>query len=139
MGEHSVGSVAKIDPKPRPKLRVLWYSTVIVRTDQHRLVSPDRAMLFRLPVMKQAGGTLLYRQTKDGLEVLLVHPSGNYNRKAPWSIPKGEADDGEEIEATARRAGFDSVEFSTAYLLRKPVAGQNRTFPVFLMVARAGR
>jgi len=43
------------------------------------------------------------------------------------------------LEAKARRAGFDSVEFSTAYLLRKPVAGQDRTFPVFLMVARAGR
>ena len=38
-----------------------------------------------------------------GLEVLLVHPSGNYNRKAPWSIPKGLPDEGEELEAAARR------------------------------------
>jgi predicted TPR repeat methyltransferase len=44
-----------------------------------------------------------------------------------------------DLEARARRAGFDSVEFSTAYLLHKPVAGQDRTFPVFLLVARAGR
>jgi len=43
--------------------------------------------------MKQSAGTLLYRQGPDGLEVLLIHPSGNYNRKAPWSIPKGEPGD----------------------------------------------
>jgi predicted NUDIX family NTP pyrophosphohydrolase len=53
--------------------------------------------------MKQSAGTLLYRQEAHGLEVLLVHPSGNYNRKAPWSIPKGIPDPGEELEAAARR------------------------------------
>jgi predicted NUDIX family NTP pyrophosphohydrolase len=62
--------------------------------------------------MKQAAGTLLYRQTKEGLQVLLVHPSGNYNKKSPWSIPKGLPDEGEELEAAARRetreeAGID--------------------------------
>ncbi|MEZ6069111.1 MAG: NUDIX domain-containing protein [Pirellulales bacterium] len=36
-------------------------------------------------------------------EVLLVHPSGNYNRHKPWSIPKGVPDEGEELEAAARR------------------------------------
>jgi predicted NUDIX family NTP pyrophosphohydrolase len=53
--------------------------------------------------MKQSAGTLLYRQGTHGLEVLLVHPSGNYNRKAPWGIPKGEPDQGEDLEAAARR------------------------------------
>ena len=53
--------------------------------------------------MKQSAGTLLYRQGPEGLEVLLVHPSGRYNRKAPWSIPKGVLDEGEEAEQTARR------------------------------------
>jgi predicted NUDIX family NTP pyrophosphohydrolase len=53
--------------------------------------------------MKQAAGTLLFRYTDDHLEVLLVHPSGNYNRKAPWGIPKGELDEGEELQAAARR------------------------------------
>jgi predicted NUDIX family NTP pyrophosphohydrolase len=53
--------------------------------------------------MKQSAGTLLYRDGPHGVEVLLVHPSGNYNRKAPWGIPKGELDDGEELEETARR------------------------------------
>jgi predicted NUDIX family NTP pyrophosphohydrolase len=54
--------------------------------------------------MKQSAGTLLYRQGDNGLEVLLVHASGGYNRRAPWSIPKGEPDHQEtDLEATARR------------------------------------
>lgn len=53
--------------------------------------------------MKQSAGTLLYRQGVLGLEVLLVHPSGNYNRRAPWGIPKGIPNEGEDLEAAARR------------------------------------
>src|SRR5262245_24460304 len=53
--------------------------------------------------MKQAAGTLLFRQSNQGLEVLLIHPSGAYNRSAPWGVPKGELDAGEEPESAARR------------------------------------
>src|SRR5213082_3026694 len=53
--------------------------------------------------MKQSAGTLLYRQGPEGLEVLLVHPSGPYNRHAPWSIPKGVPGKDEELERAARR------------------------------------
>jgi predicted NUDIX family NTP pyrophosphohydrolase len=76
--------------------------------------------------MKQAAGTLLFRLRDDpaapGLEVLLVHPSGNYNRKAPWGIPKGELDEGEDLLAAARRetreeAGVEAGElFSLGYI-----------------------
>jgi predicted NUDIX family NTP pyrophosphohydrolase len=60
--------------------------------------------------MRQSAGTLLYRQGPHGLEVLLVHPSGNYNRHAPWGIPKGEPDDGEgDLEATARRETLEET------------------------------
>lgn len=52
---------------------------------------------------KQSAGTLLYRLRGETLEVLLVHPSGNYNRRAPWSIPKGLPGEGEDLESTARR------------------------------------
>jgi predicted NUDIX family NTP pyrophosphohydrolase len=51
----------------------------------------------------QSAGTLLYRHVAGELEVLLVHPSGSYNRLAPWAIPKGEPEPGEELEAAARR------------------------------------
>jgi predicted NUDIX family NTP pyrophosphohydrolase len=59
--------------------------------------------------MKQSAGTLLYRQGPDGLEVLLVHPSGAYNRKAPWSIPKGLPNDGDSLEQAARRETLEET------------------------------
>ena len=59
--------------------------------------------------MKQAAGTILYRKVKSGIEVLLVHPSGNYNRNAPWSIPKGELDPNETPEQTARRETLEET------------------------------
>ncbi|MFT5328521.1 MAG: ADP-ribose pyrophosphatase YjhB (NUDIX family) [Planctomycetaceae bacterium] len=59
--------------------------------------------------MKQSAGTLLYREGESGLEVLIVHPSGNYNRKSPWSIPKGLVDDGEDFESTARRETLEEA------------------------------
>ena len=59
--------------------------------------------------MKQSAGTLLYRHGPSGLEVLLVHPSGNYNRKAPWGIPKGEPNEGETPEQAARRETLEET------------------------------
>lgn len=77
--------------------------------------------------MKQSAGALLYRWVNDDtpakgqtheaehspvasrkrerlvLHVLLVHPSGSYNRHKPWSIPKGLPDAGETLEQAARR------------------------------------
>lgn len=65
--------------------------------------------------MKLAAGTLLYRQGPQGLEVLLVHPSGNYNRKAPWSLPKGEPDPDEtDLETTARRETLEEAGIKVA-------------------------
>jgi len=52
---------------------------------------------------KQSAGALLYRAGASELEVLLVHPSGAYNRKAKWSIPKGVPEPGEPLEGAARR------------------------------------
>lgn len=72
--------------------------------------------------MRQSFGTLLYRRSQrdapddrgvrdDGVawEVLLVHPSGAYNRRAPWSIPKGMAEPGESAEQTARRETLEET------------------------------
>ena len=60
--------------------------------------------------MTQSAGTLLYRDGPDGLEVLLVHASGWYNRGKPWSIPKGVPNDGEtDMETTARRETLEET------------------------------
>lgn len=53
--------------------------------------------------MKCSAGLLLFREGPAGMEVLLVHASGAYNHGKPWSIPKGEPDPDETVEATARR------------------------------------
>ena len=53
--------------------------------------------------MTESAGTLLYRRNAQRVEVLIVHPSGAYNRRAPWSIPKGKAEPGEPLETAARR------------------------------------
>ncbi|HEX5270691.1 MAG TPA: NUDIX domain-containing protein [Gemmataceae bacterium] len=59
---------------------------------------------------RQSSGTLLYRRTGGGVEVLIVHPSGGYNRNAPWSIPKGVPNQGEtDLEATGRRETFEET------------------------------
>jgi predicted NUDIX family NTP pyrophosphohydrolase len=68
--------------------------------------------------MKQSAGTLLYRHGPGGLEVLLVHPSGHYNRRAPWGIPKGVPNDGEDdLERTARRETLEETDVTASDLV----------------------
>jgi ADP-ribose pyrophosphatase YjhB (NUDIX family) len=53
--------------------------------------------------MKTSAGCLVVAPFPDGLRILLVHPSGNYNRRAPWSLPKGELGPEEAPESCALR------------------------------------
>jgi predicted NUDIX family NTP pyrophosphohydrolase len=53
-----------------------------------------------------SAGILLHRRVGSQLEVLLVHPGGPYWRRkdeGAWSIPKGEADAGEDAAVAAVR------------------------------------
>ncbi|MEO1295111.1 MAG: NUDIX domain-containing protein [Cyanobacteria bacterium J06636_16] len=55
---------------------------------------------------KQSAGLLMYRQTSQGLEVLLVHPGGPFWQKrnlGVWTIPKGLSEPGEDLFDTACR------------------------------------
>src|SRR5690349_6313002 len=67
--------------------------------------------------MVESAGILLYRRGANGYEVLLVHPSGNYNRRAPWGIPKGLPDKGEELEAAARREVMEETGVAAGELV----------------------
>jgi predicted NUDIX family NTP pyrophosphohydrolase len=58
---------------------------------------------------KLSSGTLLYRISGESVDVLLVHPAGNYNRRAPWGIPKGAPDADETLEQTARRETLEET------------------------------
>ena len=66
--------------------------------------------------MTESAGTLLYRRNGGQLEVLIVHPSGRYNRGAPWSIPKGKTEPGEDFETTARRETEEETGVSAGSL-----------------------
>jgi predicted NUDIX family NTP pyrophosphohydrolase len=68
--------------------------------------------------VKQSSGTLLYRRGAHGFEVLLVHASGNYNRRKPWSIPKGEPNEGEtDLEQVARRETLEETGVTAGALV----------------------
>jgi predicted NUDIX family NTP pyrophosphohydrolase len=57
-------------------------------------------------VASTSAGILLFRLAGDEIEVLLVHPGGPFWAKkdeGAWSIPKGEAEEGEELRACALR------------------------------------
>jgi predicted NUDIX family NTP pyrophosphohydrolase len=60
-------------------------------------MSPDRPRRGQV-----SAGTLLYRTGAQGMEVLIARPSGPAARYG-WSIPKGLPDEGESLEAAARR------------------------------------
>ncbi len=56
---------------------------------------------------KKSAGLLLYRQaaSTNGIETLLVHPGGPFWRnkdEGAWTIPKGEFDDEEPLNAAKR-------------------------------------
>ena len=55
---------------------------------------------------KTSAGILLFRRGPAGVEVMLVHPGGPFWAKkdaGAWSIPKGLADEGEDLLAAAKR------------------------------------
>ncbi|MEO7665244.1 MAG: NUDIX domain-containing protein, partial [Candidatus Limnocylindrales bacterium] len=55
---------------------------------------------------KVSAGILLHRSRDGALQVLLAHPGGPFftNRDlGHWTIPKGERDEGDELQAAATR------------------------------------
>jgi predicted NUDIX family NTP pyrophosphohydrolase len=60
----------------------------------------------REPDGRLSAGILLWRRREGGLEVLLGHPGGPFFARKDldnWTVPKGEVDPGEALEAVARR------------------------------------
>ena len=54
---------------------------------------------------KQSSGILLYRRKNERLEILLVHPGGPFWKKkdsGAWSIPKGEFEAEDALQAAKR-------------------------------------
>lgn len=67
-----------------------------------------------------SAGLLLFRRRARDIEVLLVHPGGPYFRskdEGAWTIPKGEAGEGEDLLARAR------IEFEEEIGVLPPSSG----------------
>ena len=63
---------------------------------------------------KRSAGLLMYRERKDQLEVLLVHPGGPLWEKkdqGAWTVPKGEYEENEEPLVAAQREFFEETGF----------------------------
>jgi predicted NUDIX family NTP pyrophosphohydrolase len=64
---------------------------------------------------KISAGLLLYRRADNALQVLLVHPGGPFWVKkdlGSWSIPKGEAEPGEDLLERALREVREETGFT---------------------------
>src|SRR5438067_2148068 len=64
----------------------------------------DVELFYRVKRSKTSAGLLMFRKNQGNLEVLLVHPGGPYFRKkdrGSWTIPKGEAAEGENLRTRA--------------------------------------
>ena len=79
---------------------------------------------------KKSAGLLLYRHNEDSLEVLLVHPGGPFWRnkdQGAWTIPKGEFDDEDPLEAAKREfkeeTGFEPPDGQ--YIPLTPIKQKN--------------
>lgn len=70
--------------------------------------------------MIESAGLLLFRRTPAGLEVFLAHPGGPFWRnrdQGAWTIPKGKAEEGEDLLTAARR----ELEEETGVRVIEPV------------------
>lgn len=75
------------------------------------------AFLFGVKMARISAGLLMFRQQERLWQVLLVHPGGPYfkNKDAgAWSIPKGEASEGEQLQAAAVREFEEELGFAPA-------------------------
>ncbi len=63
-------------------------------------------------MVKTSAGILLFRKRPGGAQVMLVHPGGPFWMKkdeGAWSIPKGLADEGEDLLTAAKREFFEET------------------------------
>src|SRR5882762_1843091 len=64
--------------------------------------------------MKTSAGLLMFRKRNGSLEVLLVHPGGPFWRNkddGAWTIPKGEAAEGEDVLTRAKTEFQEELGF----------------------------
>ncbi len=64
----------------------------------------------------------------------LDQEDGSFHTDGSTDVHKGFAR--EELQKMVETAGFGNVTFSTAYEIKKQIGHEEKTFPIFLMVAQ---
>ena len=83
-----------------------WDLTAPVRAAVMRMQTAQEVAVTTDKSGRTSAGILLWRRKDDRLEVLLAHMGGPHwvhKDLGHWTIPKGEAQEGEEMVAVARR------------------------------------
>ena len=77
---------------------------------------------------KKSAGVLAYRRTKEsGVEVFLVHPGGPYWAKkdiGSWTIPKGEFDEEDPLDAAVREFAEETGQSVSGDFIPLPMVKQ---------------
>src|SRR4051812_47000452 len=66
---------------------------------------------------KTSAGLLMFRKTREGLQVLLVHPGGPFFQRKDegvWTIPKGEIGEGEDLRTRAKIEFEEELGFAAS-------------------------
>jgi predicted NUDIX family NTP pyrophosphohydrolase len=85
---------------------------VVVRFTTKARGGHDVVQTKELRMPQTSAGILLYRKRPAGIQVMLVHPGGPFwarKDEGAWSIPKGLAEDGEDLLAAAKREFFEET------------------------------
>jgi predicted NUDIX family NTP pyrophosphohydrolase len=73
---------------------------------------------------KTSAGLLMFRKGRGELEVLLVHPGGPFFRKKDdgvWTVPKGEATEGEDLLSRATIEFEEELGIAAPAIASKPL------------------
>jgi ubiquinone/menaquinone biosynthesis C-methylase UbiE len=109
-----------VDPLPAQKYHV----TYSLMTLHH--LQDTYAMLKKFHALLEPRGYLLIAD--------LDKEDGDFHTDGTTDVHKGFARN--ELQSQAEAVGFEDVKFTTAYVIKKKIGAEERSFPVFLMSAR---
>jgi len=119
---HTVRLDLSVDPLPAQRFHVA-YSLMVL----HHIPDTD-GILRRFYDVLEPGGWLAVAD--------LDKEDGSYHTDGSADVHHGF--EREALQKQVEAAGFGQVRFSTAYVIKKKIGNEQRTFPVFLMTARKG-
>jgi ubiquinone/menaquinone biosynthesis C-methylase UbiE len=101
-----------------------YHITYSLLTMHH--IHDTQDILNKFHILLESGGYLLIAD--------LDKEDGSFHTDGTTDVHKGFAQS--ELQKQVEAAGFEGVKFSTAYIIRKMIGDEEKSFPIFLMSAR---